>query len=327
MYNKLLERQLKRYLKTTDPDSNPELVQLLNAISEAYTHSDEDRILLERSLEISSAELTETNKILQDVYKTIDAKNQDLIASLEYARLVQSSLLASEGALRNIFPNGFVFNQPKDIVSGDFFWVYQKGIRTFLAAVDCTGHGVPGAFMSVISSRFLTQAVRDEELDDTSEILGFLNFEIKALLSNHSETDNTQNALDISLVAIDSSKKHLEFSGLGQKALLCKREEIIELKGDNYHVGQNLDTEKVKISTKEMEFESKDRLYLFSDGLQDQFGGPESRKFGSKGLKNLVYSLSHQNWSTQKNLVEKAFIDWKNGFDQVDDTLFVGIEL
>jgi len=326
MYNKLLERQIKRYLKNTDSRSQ-EFHDLFLAISQAYDHHEEDRQLIERSLELSSAELSETNRSLHEANHLIDLKNKDLISSLQYAKLVQDSLLARESSIREIFPDSFIFNKPKDIVSGDFFWIFNTTKETYLASVDCTGHGVPGAFMSVISYRFLNQAVRDHGIRKPSEILHYLNTEIKLTLSTQADDPEAKNALDISLIRLDRRKKVLEFSGVGQKMIISNSGELLEIKGDNYHIGQNLDTSITPISSSEFEIQADSVLYMFSDGYADQFGGPDEKRFGSDRFKKLINSLDPLNFSQKKRHVESTFLEWKNGYEQVDDTLLIGVKV
>jgi serine phosphatase RsbU (regulator of sigma subunit) len=326
VFNKLLERQIKRYLKNTDFGSQ-EFQDLFLAISQAYDHHEEDRQLVERSLELSSAELSETNRSLHEANQLIELKNKDLISSLQYAKLVQDSLLARESSIREVFPDSFIFNKPKDIVSGDFFWIYNTAKETYLATVDCTGHGVPGAFMSVISYRFLNQAVRDHGIQKPAEILQYLNTEIKLTLSTKADEPEAKNALDISLIRMDRRKQMLEFSGVGQKMIISTSGELNEIKGDNYHIGQNLDTSVTPISTRFFEIQSDSVLYMFSDGYADQFGGPSEKRFGSDRFKQLISSLDELNFSQKRKRVESTFMEWKNRYEQVDDILLIGVKV
>lgn len=318
-FNKLLERQIRRYLKTTDTQ-NPELQLLFQAVSDAYSHFEDDRILLERSLDLSGQELTEA-------YKIIAQKNKDLIDSLEYARIVQDSMLARDNLIREIFPSFFVLNKPKDFVSGDFFWLHQTEDYTFLAAVDCTGHGVPGAFMSVISFRYLNQAVRDQNLSETSEILAYLNEEIQEMFRHRTEEMSTRNALDISLVRIDRARKEIQFSGAGHRIYLHDGTKLQEFRGDNCHIGQNLDTQQNPIRQQVIDFRSGHQLYMLSDGYIDQFGGPLIKRFGSERFVTLLNSINRLEMDEQGLRFEAAFNEWKSGFEQVDDTLLLGVKL
>jgi serine phosphatase RsbU (regulator of sigma subunit) len=326
MYNKLLERQIKRYIKSVDINSQ-EFKDLLGAVSQAYEHNEEDRQLVERALELSSEELSETNKSLQAANSLIEMKNKDLIDSLEYAKLVQDSMLARESSLLEVFHDSFIFNQPKYIVSGDFFWIFRSGRETYLATVDCTGHGVPGAFMSVISYRFLNHAVREQGLKKPAEILAYLNTEIKATFTSKLDEPEAKNALDIAMVRINSKNHKLEFSGVGQKMMVSHDGNLMEIKGDNTHIGQNLDTGVNPISTQEFELKSGSTLYMYSDGYADQFGGPVEKKFGSDRFKKMLSSISELSLPEQKKKVESTFYEWKNGFDQVDDTLLIGVKI
>ncbi len=325
-YNKLLERQIKRYLKGVSIDS-PEWKQMLSAISQAYDHHDEDRILIERSLELSSKELTEANRSLQEASLIIALKNKDLMDSLEYARLVQDSLLTRENYVREIFPDSFIFNQPKNIVSGDFYWLFQRGDDIFLASADCTGHGVPGAFMSVISYRFLNEAVRDQGLLKPSDILAYLNEEINYSFRTRTSDPDAKNALDIALVRMDLKRHRMEFAGVGQKMVVAHHGELVEVKGENAHIGQNLDTNLTPLTNQDLDLAPGSVLYMFSDGFADQFGGPGMKRFGNDRFMRLLDSMQHLDFETQKAQIQSTFEDWKNGYEQVDDTLIMAVKV
>ena len=327
MLNKLLERQLRRYIKTADV-SGPEFQNLFTAISQAYDHNEEDRQLIERSLELSSQELSDSNRALMDASRIIELKNKDMISSLEYARLVQNSLLAKESTIFDIFNNAFIFNRPRDIVGGDFFWIREEKEKIFLATADCTGHGVPGAFMSVISFRLLNQAVRDYGISGTAQILSFLNEEINSTLSSRSGEADTKDALDISLVSIDRKKGIIEFSGVGHRILVCNgKDNVREFKGDRTHIGQNLSTTKNPISSQEFNFSDGEVLYMYSDGYGDQFGGVEQKKFGASRLKELLCEISGLDFTQQRAQIESSFLEWKDSNMQIDDVLVLGIGL
>jgi len=327
MLNKLLERQLRRYIKTADV-SGPEFQNLFTAISQAYDHNEEDRQLIERSLELSSQELSDSNRALMDASRIIELKNKDMISSLEYARLVQNSLLAKESTIFDIFNNAFIFNRPRDIVGGDFFWIREEMGKIFLATADCTGHGVPGAFMSVISFRLLNQAVRDYGISSTAQILGFLNEEINSTLSSRSSEADTKDALDISLVSIDRKRGTIEFSGVGHRILVCNgNNNVREFRGDRTHIGQNLSIAKNPISSQEFNFSDGEVLYMYSDGFGDQFGGEEQKKFGASRLKKLLCEISGLDFMLQRAQIESSFLEWKDSNSQIDDVLVLGIGL
>lgn len=326
MWNKLLERQIRRYLKTAD-FSGQEFQDFFTAVSQAYSHMEEDRKLIERALELSSRELTDSNRALQEAGKLIEMRNKEMISSLEYARLVQTSLLARESTIYETFAESFVFNRPRDIVGGDFFWVRDEQDHTFICVADCTGHGVPGAFMSVISFRLLNQAVRDLHLVKPNEILTFLNDEIKRALSGQPAQLENRDALDISLVVLDKGGHEILFSGLGQRILIGRNGEVQEVRGDRAHIGQNLSTDEKPISRQSISVQPGDLLYLFTDGLIDQFGGQDSRKFGIDRLKKFVGSSLDLPLSAQKKQLKNTLSEWQGSRPQVDDMLAVGIRL
>lgn len=326
MWNKLLERQLRRYIRTADI-SGPEFQDLFAAVSQAYSHHEEDRQLIERSLELSSQELSDANRALREASRIIELRNQEMIASLEYARLVQNSLLARENSIMQVFPDSFIFNRPRDIVGGDFFWIREEPDRIYLSVADCTGHGVPGAFMSVIGFRLLNQAVRDFHLRESNEILSSLNEEIKVALSGSIGEQESKDAMDISLVVIDLNERRIQFSGLGQRIFLSRPDGILEIKGDRAHIGQNLSLLEKPITRQEFAYNPGDALYMFSDGYVDQFGGSGTRKFGMDQLKILLASLIGKSFSIQKDVVESSFYDWKGSNSQIDDVLLLGVGL
>jgi serine phosphatase RsbU (regulator of sigma subunit) len=326
MWNKLLERQIRRYIKTADI-SGAEFQDLFAAVSQAYTHHEEDRLLIERSLDLSSQELSDANRALREASRIIEQRNQEMIASLEYARLVQNSLLARESTISQVFPDSFIFNRPRDIVGGDFFWIREEQDRIYLSVADCTGHGVPGAFMSVIGFRLLNQAVRDFNLKESDKILSSLNEEIKVALSGSIGEQENKDAMDISLVIIDLKERIIQFSGLGQRIFLSQSGGITEIKGDRAHIGQNLSLDEKPITRQEFSFSPGDALYMFSDGFVDQFGGNGIKKFGMEKLKSLLSALRGKSFPDQKALVESAFYDWKGPHGQIDDVLLLGVGL
>jgi serine phosphatase RsbU (regulator of sigma subunit) len=326
MWNKLLERQIKRHIRTADINS-AEFQDLFAAVSQAYNHHEEDRQLIERSLDLSSRELTDANRALREAKNLIEIRNKEMISSLEYARLVQTSLLARESSIHETFGDSFVFNQPRDIVGGDFFWVREEMGRTFLCVADCTGHGVPGAFMSVISFRLLNQAVRDYQIRETDQILTFMNEEIKKTMSGQMAELENKDALDISLVAFDAGEQKMEFAGLGQRILLCNQGEILEIRGDRAHIGQNLSTAEKPISRQYFPYEKGDVLYLFTDGVLDQFGGTELKKFGIHRLRLILRENWKKSLPEQKNELISGFSGWMEDRPQIDDVLLVGIRL
>lgn len=326
MWNKLLERQLRRYIKTADV-SGPEFQDLFAAISQAYTHNEEDRQLIERSLDLSSRELSDANKALREASRIIEQKNKEMISSLEYARLVQNSLLAKESTIFESFQHAFIFNRPREIVGGDFFWIREEKDRIFLSVADCTGHGVPGAFMSVISFRLLNQAVRDLRITSPDEILTYLNEEIKIALSSRAGEIENRDALDISMVVIEPGKKQISFSGLGHRILHAGAGKIEEYRGDRSHIGQNLNTTEKPVTLQAFSYENGDSMYLFSDGFPDQFGGDKLKKFGMDRLRGLLESICHLPFQEQKQILESTFVAWKGAQVQIDDVLLIGVGL
>jgi serine phosphatase RsbU (regulator of sigma subunit) len=221
------------------------------------------------------------------------------------------------------FSDFFIFYQPRDVVSGDFYWFAEKGNKTIIAAADCTGHGVPGAFMSLIGNDLLNRAVHDKEIHSPEQILQQVDKNLNHVWRN--ENTNLRDGMDISLVVIDKVQKTLAFAGARGVALIFDAKgQMHYLKGDK----SSIEGRKVSEFTKQvLPLEGKTRFYLYSDGFQDQFGGEDDFKFTSKRLRNFIAELQTQPLEIQKQIVANTFFEWKGELRQTDDVLLMGFEV
>ncbi len=224
------------------------------------------------------------------------------------------------------FEETFVLFMPKDIVSGDFYWMYDNGDWQFIAACDCTGHGVPGAFMSIIGHNSLNKVVREYGLTRPGAILDQLNAEVvKALMQRKEETIN--DGMDLTLIAFNRKSFKLEFAGAYNPLYLVREGEVITYKGDRFPIGMSSLMDKKSFSTVEVEIKPGDMLYMSSDGYADQFGSADIKKFKSGNVKKLLSEIYNLPLKEQRNKLEKEILDWKGGLDQVDDIMFIGTKI
>jgi serine phosphatase RsbU (regulator of sigma subunit) len=224
------------------------------------------------------------------------------------------------------FGEAFVLFLPKDIVSGDFYWMYDNGDTKFLAAVDCTGHGVPGAFMSIIGHNSLNKVVREYGLTRPSAILDQLNIEvIKSILQSQEKGIN--DGMDLALIAFDRKKFTLEFAGAYNPLYLVRNGEVIVYKADRFPIGMTTMEQKKTFANQTVDIQPGDMLYMCSDGYADQFGSSEVKKFKSVNVKKILSEIWSLPVYEQKDRLEKEIMDWKGDLPQVDDIMFIGTKV
>ena len=326
MLNKLLERQLRRYLKG-DGELSAETNELLLAISNTYDHFEQDRTLLERSLEISSSELTRANKKMKEVNRIIEEKNKDLTDSINYARMIQEAIFPPQSMVKRILPNSFIFYRPKEIVSGDFYWLDEINDRIYLAAVDCTGHGVPGAFMSIVGQNLLNDAVREHKLTKPSEILDWINLGLNKTLRQSSDTNSLRDGMDIAFCCIDKTDQTIAYAGAYNPMYLFRDGVLLETKADKFPIGISFRDSISTFKNHEMKYQKGDVVYIFTDGFPDQFGGPMGKKYKYDRFQTLLKSIHEQSIHEQGQILEKEFWSWKGDLVQIDDILIIGFTL
>ena len=325
MQNGLLERQIKRYLRN-NPPLPPEAEELFKAISHAYDHYEEDRLMLERTVELNSVELTQANKKLLNIYKDLEEKNNDLLSSIRYAKMIQEAILPPDDAFRKLVPDHFIFFKPRDMVSGDFYWLEEHDGKALIAAVDCTGHGVPGAFMSIVGYNLLTTAVKQNQLTAPNLVLDQLNAGVNKTLRQSKADMAIKDGMDIAFCTIDTAKMQLSYSG-AYNPLYHFRDGILhETKGDKFPIGISFKDNFNKFSSHTIDIQPGDTFYIFTDGYPDQFGGPKGKKFKYDQYKTMLKNISNLPCSEQLSILENTFNDWKGDLLQIDDVLVIGIK-
>jgi serine phosphatase RsbU (regulator of sigma subunit) len=256
----------------------------------------------------------------------IAQKNKDITDSINYAKKIQEAMLPSIASIRKALPASFVFYEPKDIVSGDFYWFTEKKGKIFLAAVDCTGHGVPGAFMSMIGNDMLFDAVADKELSNPGEVLASLNLHVKNSLKQHEGESGSRDGMDICLCVFEKDYSSLQYSGANRPFYLQREGEVQIIAPTKASIGGLTDSEQI-FETVRVPLQKGDTLYIFTDGFCDQFGGPDGKKFTTKRLRELLQSLKDKPLETIEQQLKQAFGSWKTANEQVDDVLLIGIRI
>ena len=256
----------------------------------------------------------------------IVSQNQDIIRSISYARRIQTAVMPGKELIDSILQNYFILLKPRDIVSGDFFWMTQKNGKIVVTAADCTGHGVPGAFMSLLGITLLTEIVKNTNEIYPHTILNSLRANIKRALSQVGREHEAKDGMDIALCVIDPSTNKVMFAGAYNPLYLVRNNELIEYKGDKMPVGVHIN-EKESFTLHEISLQKGDCIYMFSDGYVDQFGGDDNRKFMSKNFKELLLKVSDKEMEVQKKILDDTIDQWIGPNDQLDDILVLGIRI
>jgi serine phosphatase RsbU (regulator of sigma subunit)/Tfp pilus assembly protein PilF len=261
-------------------------------------------------------------------------KAKDLLAfqkkqitdSIEYASRIQTAVLPPGEYISKLIPEHFIFYKPRDIVSGDFYWITHKEGKTIIAAVDCTGHGVPGAFMSMLGFAFLNEIVNKSTEIKANAILNQLRDYVKESLHQTGKDDETKDGMDLALCIIDTDNLTMQYSGAYNPLYLIRNENLISLKADRMPIGIHY-IEKESFTNHEIDIVKGDTIYVFTDGYVDQFGGPNARKFKLLPFKEMLLKIKDLPMEEQKRRLEEQFYLWKGDSEQIDDVLVMGIRI
>lgn len=296
---------------------------------------------------VSRFALAASNQELELQKSIIEEKNKDITDSISYAKNIQQAILPNDTEITKALKDHFIFYKPKDIVSGDFYWFAQKRDKIFIAACDCTGHGVPGAFVSMIGNNLLNQIVLEENQSDPGKILTLLNDGMKAVFTRDAE-QKAQDGMDMSLLRFDLDESSLElktvkFAGANNPLYLVRKgiastkigkqneckpfgEDLGEWKGDKTPIGGE-SVLGYQFNNRTIDLEKGDCLYIFSDGYHDQFGGEKGKKFMSKRFKDLLLNIQLKAMDEQKEILAQTMKDWIGSREQIDDQLVIGIRI
>jgi len=255
--------------------------------------------------------------------KEVEAQKEEIIASINYAKRIQEAILPSNELIKEYLPNSFVLFKPKDIVAGDFYWMDSKDEKTYFSAVDCTGHGVPGAMVSVVGYNGLNRAVKEFNLRHPAEILDSLNLSVEETFEKG--RSDIKDGMDLAFCCLDNKARTLEYAGANNPLYYIRNGELEEIKPDSQPVGKH---ERRKPFTNHvLNLKEGDCIYIFSDGFADQFGGENGKKFKYKQFRELLLSNHGKPMEEQKQLLDESIENWRGELEQVDDICVIGVRV
>jgi PAS domain S-box-containing protein len=271
---------------------------------------------------------------LKKAEDSIRQQNEKITDSINYAQKIQETILPPLDEIILHLPSSFVLYKPKDIVSGDFYWVYKHANKIFVAVADCTGHGVPGAFMSLMGNNLLNDIVKVKGKHKPSEILDELNIQILTTLNQNSKTTSVKYGMDIALISIEINRTkntlnsyELQYAGAHSPLFIFRNDEFIQIKANKRAIGSFVKDEESDFTNHTLTVTSGDMIYMFSDGYADQIGGPENKKMFAQPFRDLLQSIALKSVDIQQNELEKTLADWKGNNSQTDDVLVMGIKI
>lgn len=340
----LLEKEKLHALKLELEEKNKQMWAMSEAVYKEKKKIEEQlhEILSEKSiLEIQKNENDSNIKLLWEqsaaihkekerielLKKEVEQRHQEVLDSVHYAKRIQLAILPTEEMVKTLLPDSFIFFKPKNIVSGDFYWVKQLSDSKILyAAVDCTGHGVPGAFMSILGYNLLEQTIKHLTSLNPATILTELCNAIIKSLKQTQEFESVKDGMDIALCLLDLKNLKIEFAGAHNPLYIIRNGELIEFKADNRAIGFSY-FKKTSFQNHEFDLKKGDCLYIFSDGFVDQKGGPNRTKFFYTPFKQFLIDIHQKPLDEQRQLLDDKFMGWKKELNQIDDVLIFGVKV
>ena len=325
--NDQLEEQKEEILT-----ANEELTQQkeeIQIINKDLQHKNEEISSQKDEIEAQRDEIESQRDMATNQRDQIIAQKQAITDSIEYASIIQNALLPPDDFIKYLLPKYFILHKPRDIVSGDFYWLRQKDNKIIIIVADCTGHGVPGAFMSMLGSTLLAEIINTTEILQANEILNELREQVMISLRQTGQEGEAQDGMDLALCILDKENKELQFAGANNPLYIISNSELKEIKGDGMPVGISPEAGK-SFTNHVLEIRKGDSIYMFSDGYVDQFGGSQRRKFKSNQFKQLLLDIQDKIMYDQKQILDQTINKWMNyndGCEQIDDILVMGIKI
>jgi len=315
IFNKCVSNKKPVVYESKHDGKNGQIIWIANTLTPILDEKGEIKKFI-----IIATDITE-RKTAEDIIKE---KNKDITDSIKYAKRIQEAILPPDKLVKQCLPESFVLYKPKDIVSGDFYWIENAGDKILVAAVDCTGHGVPGAFVSIVGHNGLSRVFNEFKITQPALILDKLN-EIVGETFRQQDNKEVKDGMDIALCSIDFKNLTLEYAGAMNSLYLINNGELKEVKADKQPIGafdnrKNFTNHLIKLT-------AGDCIYIFSDGYADQFGGPKGKKFLYKKFQDLLLSIHKSPMNEQKEILDKAIMEWKGKHEQVDDILVIGVKI
>lgn len=267
-----------------------------------------------------------TTRMLKAQNEIIEEKNKNITDSINYAKRLQNAILPPADLVKQILPEHFILYQPKDIVSGDFYWVSHHETKFMIAAVDCTGHGVPGALLSIVGHNAISQTVNELGITEPARVLDSMNTLIKKILHQDKGSD-IRDGMDMALCTYDRQSGKLEYAGANNPLYIISGRQLSVIKGSKLTVGSMEEEITAAPQNHSLQLKKGDCFYIFSDGLADQFGGKDNKKFKASRVQELLLSICDKPMGEQHTLIRTAFNSWKGSYEQVDDILVMGVRV
>lgn len=294
---------------------------------------DERRVLLEKQsseLKEKNEKINRANEELKHLYEISNSQKEEIISGINYAQRIQNAILPPEAYITELINENFIFYKPKEIVSGDFYWIKQINHYIILAAADCTGHGVPGALMSMLGISYLNEIVQRKEITQANQVLNELRKEIKHSLRQTGKKEESRDGIDMALVVVDTNKNIMQYSGAYSPLYIISKNDvklgIKEIKPDMMPVGVHFSSD-ISFTNHEIKLEIGDTFYLTTDGFPDQCGGSGNIKFGRENFKKLLLEIHDQPLYEQKEILDQTLNDWMGSHPQRDDILVIGARI
>jgi serine phosphatase RsbU (regulator of sigma subunit) len=272
-----------------------------------------------------SSDSTAFGKECVSLSEESERQSKELTDSIKYASYIQSALLPSKELFDRLLPENFIFFKPRDVVSGDFYWISKFKNSIIVAAADCTGHGVPGAFMSMLGISFLNEIIGKGCFQSASAILNQLRERVMKTLHQTGDKKEQKDGMDISLCIIDFERQQLQYAGANNPIYLIREGNLFEIKGDRMPIGINIIEER-SFTNHQVSLEKNDMIYLITDGYPDQFGGYNERKLKYKPFKDILLRIYDKEMSKQMEVLEEELNKWKGNLNQIDDILIIGFK-
>ncbi len=310
------------YRYVSKPWNQEDLKITIDSALEVYNLKSQNKHLID---DLIKANQTLELKVMERT-RQIEQQRMNTTDSIHYASRIQKALMLPSEELEKILPAHFILNKPKDIVSGDYYWVAHKEDRVIIAVADCTGHGVPGAFMSIMGINFLNEIVNKAPHIKANEILNELRDKIIKSLGQTGQKDETKDGMEMALCVVDASNQKLQFSGAFRPMYLLRKDQLIVIRGDAMPIGI-YNVKEVSFTNKEVPFQENDMIYLFTDGYVDQIGGLERKTFKSIRFKALLKEVHSKPLDEQSHILREEHEIWRSGSEQIDDIMILGVRL
>ena len=285
-----------------------------------------EKDVLEQKVVERTKEIAEQKEEIEAQRDKITEINHEITDSIRYAKRLQTAVMPDNAMISTMLSDYFVFFRPKDIVSGDFFWAKKQNDKVIVCAADCTGHGVPGGFLSMLGMSFLNEISAHEKDFKAHEILNLLRARVKGTLIKEGQENETKDGMDICLCIIDEKNRKVQYAGANNPLYIIRNKEVMEFAADKMPIGAYL-AEKESFTNNEIDLQANDEIFMFSDGYRDQMGGPLQKRLKSPGFRKLLVDINDKPMKTQKDLMEKFFDDWRGNNEQVDDILVFGVKV